>query len=447
VINAQHISGRLKYHTRQQITLFGYENFGTVELGKTTIDSVGNFSIEWDGSRSGMGYLETSDKGRMTIVLNDPQIEISGPHFLEPDSIVVVRGNENKIYKQYITESGLRQKAVSGWAYLQPIYEQNDFMQHNRGARVEFIEKEIEQIEAADREFIEDVDESLYMSWYLPVLKLYNDMALSSIYYKKQISGNTAIFRNTDLSDKRFYNSGLLGGVIERHYVMLDSMDIAPRLKHQQMNASTDYIIENFAGEDALLGEIANRLFNFLETKAMFEASEYFALRMLDHETCVLEYKLANQMESYRAMKPGNTAPEIIFSGLKMRYGSERTDVVTLSGMGNRYTLMVFGAASCKKCAKEIPMLLGYYNRWKNKGLEIVFVSLDDDEKKFRGFVKKLPWLSYCDFNGWNTQAAKDFYVFSSPLMFLLDEDLKILSRPTTPKEIDELLNNSPINQ
>ena len=42
-----------------------------------------------------------------------------------------------------------------------------------------------------------------------------------------------------------------------------------------------------------------------------------------------------------------------------------------------------------------------------------------------------------CDYKNWGTQAAKDYYVFATPTMFLLDTDKKIVLRPNSVKQID----------
>jgi hypothetical protein len=38
----------------------------------------------------------------------------------------------------------------------------------------------------------------------------------------------------------------------------------------------------------------------------------------------------------------------------------------------------------------------------------------------------------FCDFKGWETQAAKDYYISGTPSYFLLDEKNTILERPNT---------------
>ena len=81
--------------------------------------------------------------------------------------------------------------------------------------------------------------------------------------------------------------------------------------------------------------------------------------------------------------------------------------------------------------------LFPLYSKWKAKGLEVVFVSLDTDKTAFQNYTNVMPFISFCDYQQWNTQAAKDYYVSSSPTIYLLDKNNKIILRPRFVKAID----------
>ncbi len=62
-------------------------------------------------------------------------------------------------------------------------------------------------------------------------------------------------------------------------------------------------------------------LFNLLESHSLFAASEYLALKLMNQNSCLVEEGIANQLESYRKMKVGNTAPDIEFSADAIKIG------------------------------------------------------------------------------------------------------------------------------
>jgi peroxiredoxin len=99
--------------------------------------------------------------------------------------------------------------------------------------------------------------------------------------------------------------------------------------------------------------------------------------------------------------------------------------------------VVVFGASWCPKCTEELPEIVKHYSKWKANGVEVVFVSLDEDEKLFKSFTGVFPFISICDFKKWNSPIVNSYYVFVTPTMFLLDEKREILLRPNSVKQMD----------
>lgn len=430
--SCQQLSGNLQYHTNQEVKLLGYNGFNTIELAKSAIDSTGNFSLFYNNYK-GMGYLETADKSQLFIVINEPNSIIKGTHLKESDSIKFENSKENLLFGQYAKEHGQREQALAGWKYLLPLYQQNN----QQKELLATIKQEIERIEKEDAAFLNKLDQSTMVSWYLPIRKLIDDMPLSAQRYTERIPKHISDFRHINLNDKRLYHSGILDDLLEGHYLLLENGGMTMDSMYAEMNRSTDYIIKNLSDNEKLLNEVTQFLFNLMEKRSLFKASEYLALKMLTQNSCTLNDGLAKQLEGYRAMKVGNTAPDIVFAGEKIMLGNKVSKALKLSDLQSPYTLVVFGASWCPKCNDEIPKIAEKYMQWKLKGVETVFISLDTDTSEFNNFVKGFPFLSVCDFKSWETKAAKDYYVFSTPILFLLDKERKIIVRPSTIEHVD----------
>ena len=83
-----------------------------------------------------------------------------------------------------------------------------------------------------------------------------------------------------------------------------------------------------------------------------------------------------------------------------------------------------------------------YYENWKTKyQLDIVFVSLDTDLGNFQLFAKDFPWVSTCDLKSWDGKTAKDYFVFGSPTMYLLDKNNKIVLKPNSETQVQAWFN------
>ncbi|WP_442587665.1 redoxin domain-containing protein [Pedobacter sp. AW31-3R] len=101
---------------------------------------------------------------------------------------------------------------------------------------------------------------------------------------------------------------------------------------------------------------------------------------------------------------------------------------------GHKYVLVDFWASWCVPCRKSIPKLKEVYAEFKDKGLQVISISID---KKEGDWVKaqaeeKLPWPSVLDkgatANAWKIQAI--------PAMFLLDEKGVVVAENLSLEEI-----------
>lgn len=435
------VSGCLKYYANQEIKLMGYTGFKTIELAKTGIDSVGNFSLNYNDEYKGMGYLQTADKSQLLLVINEQNITVNGSTNLkEPDSIIIGNSTENLIFNQYAVEHNQRERALAGWKYLLSQYKDVELLKQQK-EYVNVIQKEIDRLEKQDLDFLNNIKPSYYVSWFLPLRKLLDDIPLSAQQYTQRIPKHIADLRSINFNDSRLYHSGILADLLESHYWLLENGGMTKDSMYMEMNASTDNLIENLEGNDKLLNEVSDFLFSFLEKRSLYRASEHLALKLLTQSSCTLEENLAKQMETYRAMKVGNTAPDIVFEGKKMMMGGEINKDLKLSDLKADYTLIVFGASWCLNCSQEIPKIKEKYVQWKLKGVETVFVSLDHDDIEFINFVKDFPFLSSCDFKGWENKAAQDYYVFAAPTLFLLDKEREIILRPRSIEQVDAWVN------
>jgi thiol-disulfide isomerase/thioredoxin len=185
------------------------------------------------------------------------------------------------------------------------------------------------------------------------------------------------------------------------------------------------------------LNEITENIFKLLEKRSLFTSSEYLALKLLNEQGCTINNDFAAQLESYRAMKKGNTAPNIEFNSDVLAPAHAGNIPKKLSAIKSDYTVVVFGASWCPQCTQELSKISGLYKKWNEQGVEVVFVSLDEDEKIFKSFAGVFPFISICDYKKWESPVAKDYHIFATPTIYLLDNKREILLRPNSVDQLD----------
>lgn len=136
-------------------------------------------------------------------------------------------------------------------------------------------------------------------------------------------------------------------------------------------------------------------------------------------------------------LRIGNVPPDFTIEthkGAKLTFSKEVK--------ANKYTLLMFWSSWCHKCEEEIPQLLPIYAQYKPKGFQVIGVSIDHIRQQWIESVNKkgITFPTVCQLKGWDSPVAKDYRVTATPVMILLDKDMKIVAKPTRIFEVKSFL-------
>ena len=435
-LNAQSITGRFTQLAMQEIKLEGFNGLKTYVISNAAADEKGNFKLSYAKEDYGVAYLISSDKKPLFVLLSGEDVEIIGEALSAAETIHIKKGKENLLFEQYAKEHPRREQALSAWIYLEKIYTMDSLFSVQKTA-VKNIQLEKQRIKEEDAAFLANLPKGSYVSWFLPTRKLVSDVATIAQYRPEEIPATIAAFRKMDYANSRLYKSGLFKEAIESHFWLLENSGRSLDSVFIEMKFSIDAMMEYLIKDEKKLNEVTNYLFDLLERQSLFQASEYLALKVLNETSCTIESDLAKQLESYRAMKKGNIASDIKFGNMTYLNGVKQAMFNNLTNLTTPYTLVVFGASWCPKCLEELPKLIQNYVKWRNLGVEVVYISLDTAQQVFEQSVKSYPFFAYCDYKKWESQVAKDYYVFGTPTFYLLDAKRKILLRPNSISQVD----------
>ncbi|MBT8296773.1 MAG: TlpA family protein disulfide reductase, partial [Maribacter sp.] len=122
-------------------------------------------------------------------------------------------------------------------------------------------------------------------------------------------------------------------------------------------------------------------------------------------------------------------------------------EILALNDIKGKATLIDFWAAWCRPCRAENPNVLKVYNKYHDKGLNIIGVSLDKTAEAWKKAIKDdgLIWHQVSNTAYFNDAIAKMYNVDAIPAAFLLDENGVIVAKnlrgPALEAKVAELLN------
>ncbi len=95
----------------------------------------------------------------------------------------------------------------------------------------------------------------------------------------------------------------------------------------------------------------------------------------------------------------------------------------TLSAQKGKVVLIDFWDVRCSPCRKAMPHLKELHEKFADRGLFILGISLDTEQELLSDYLRKadLPWKMTCSFKGWNDETVKLYRINSTPSTWLID--------------------------
>jgi hypothetical protein len=262
------------------------------------------------------------------------------------------------------------------------------------------------------------------------------DSLRSYIYYKAHF------FDNYDFSDERMLRTPIFIPRIDRYMKemtvqvpdsIIKSADILIKkaeankeiFKYCVSTITNNYETSNMMGMDAVFVHMADTY--YLKGKCFW----------IDTAT---ERKIRERADILRPLRIGQKSPDTYCADTSGKY-------LPLHQVDAKYTIAIFWDADCGHCQKEIPKLFTIYNeKLKAKGVAVYAATIERDNKSWTKFLreKKLfapGWYNVRDqYN--HTDFHKTFDVYSTPVIYILDKNKKIIAKRIGVDQIEEFIEN-----
>lgn len=155
-------------------------------------------------------------------------------------------------------------------------------------------------------------------------------------------------------------------------------------------------------------------------------------------ENTVVEAAMADKYLDEMVKSLDATAVGKKFQNFELNNIKGGTVLLSDEVFSNKYTLVLFWASWQKGAGEILQAMSSHYDKYKEKGLQIVGVSLDDSVSECKTFADNLgcKWIQLCNPMGGSAEVAAAYGITELPAAVLVNNRGTIIARMSTVVEI-----------
>lgn len=225
---------------------------------------------------------------------------------------------------------------------------------------------------------------------------------------------------------------------------MKDAMDAGNSEEAKRLEAEGQVIVDNWnATAEQFIKENPN---SYISLNQVWNGSmiDKLTYEDLSRQFNYLSEKLRNstnglvlqgRLEKMKLLTVGQPMPELAQPDID----GNRICVTDYKG---KYVLFQIAASWNEMYRNENKVKLDLYNRFHNKGFEIMDVLLDKKKTTIQKVLDedKMPWKVTCDFKGWDNEVNKRFVIEQIPQSILIDPNGIIIARDLYGERLEKKL-------
>jgi thiol-disulfide isomerase/thioredoxin len=211
-------------------------------------------------------------------------------------------------------------------------------------------------------------------------------------------------------------------------YLVAKAKNNKELFKYTVWYITTHYETSNLMGSDAVFVHMVEK---YYKTKQAFWV-----------DTATLK-KIVERSDILKPLLIGKVIPNVVlWDSLDYPH--------TLHSIKAKYTIAYFWDPNCGHCQKETPKLYEVYKKYYSKGVDVYAVNIDREPKDWKKYVREheLHWTNVMD-NHLSCNFRIQYDIYSTPVIYLLDEKKKIIAKRVGVEQLDEILdsyiNNKPL--
>ena len=268
--------------------------------------------------------------------------------------------------------------------------------------------------------------------------KAYPQLSDSLLQQKRYYHYRNHYFDQLHLTDERLLRTPFFTAKIDRYF-----NEIVPQIPDTVASEAIT-LIEKCRPNAEMFKYVASYLYNMVnESKIMGMdaalvqiAEKYYLSGLATWAEPKFVAELDGQVAKIKHTLIGKVAPDLKMASTDQQY-------FRLHEVQAPYTILVFWETECGHCKKEIPQL---HELWRDKlthDIKVFCVYTQNNEAEWKKFVEEHQleeWINVYDPRN-QTNFRNLYNITSTPQIFILDENKKILAKKIAVSQVGEIIN------
>ena len=376
-----------------------------------TTNANGEFVFNFTNQQVGLYRIHADNKDYFDIIYSGENIRLETSIRNMKSSMKILESAENQQLYAYVAQAELSEYKIGILRELVKIYPQGEFLT----AAEKELGKEKAQVNTCLDKAIKQKN-GTFASCYLSYFREINFNISESTDKKMNF-----LSRNFPMNDLELLNSNAY-----HHFIVSYLKKYEPSEYLNAVREILDYLKQGNQ-------EIFSKMFDYVLTgfESMERYDDLYQLSVEYGNSCSTDGNLKTRVKSYTDLRVGAKAPDFEIETI------DGEDVV-LSQMKNDYTLVIFWATWCENCKEEIPRINEAISLFKRAKVDIVAISIDEEEADIKKYVKEnsISFKVASDLLGWEGKIVTDYAVYATPSMFIVDRNMNIVAKPITGEQL-----------
>lgn len=434
LLNAQDIKIQVNgCDTRAYLYQLNGEKTQLVDSIEVDANGIYKFSLAKKDLHAGFFRLTFDNKNKWIDFINDGNdVNITTNTIAVLDSLRVVKSTSNELFYSFIRRTIAYKTKTDLLHPLLLRYPKDDVF-------FQSIKTKIIQINDAYMEFVTILSQKKPKSFIARYIRSARLPEVSTNHSPGQQlqTLKTHALDYVDFTDDELINSDLFTNRTIEYLTYYRNPQLTKNFLEKEFIVAVDTILNKAKVNAMVYQHIVEYLLDGFKKYGYDNVIDYIVQNyVIKDDLCLSENVgsiLQRRIEQNRRFPIGMIAPNITIANISGKpfdlYESIKDKV-----------LLVFYSSSCPHCKTMLPMISELQLTEKN--FDVVAISLDTLREVWKGYIEKnsFNFIHVCDLKGWDGVAAKEYSIYATPTMFLLDSKKLIIAKPLTIEELKTVI-------